>query len=245
MLLIKLKSSILTDVCSLRPIYNPLSDWLKLLKFVKGNDVVTSHIFNVTLTHMIAFHFFTSISPFGWKFFCFCNYVTTHKFVLQFCFSFLWLFSTLTDRYISFFWQDDLTTTLVHQCRQSQSTVQRIVETAGDNEALLFEALNVNDEIQKVLDKYDDMKKPPSAPAAPEPAMISIADEPEESPRAGKEDALVRKPARSRGNSHGGQHDDMMDDLDEMIFGKKSGTTSEVGIEPTKPQSAKDDLISL
>ncbi|CAO2821645.1 unnamed protein product [Amaranthus hypochondriacus] len=141
--------------------------------------------------------------------------------------------------------QDDLTTTLVHQCRQSQSTVQRIVETAGDNEALLFEALNVNDEIQKVLDKYDDMKKPPSAPAAPEPAMISIADEPEESPRAGKEDALVRKPARSRGNSHGGQHDDMMDDLDEMIFGKKSGTTSEVGIEPTKPQSAKDDLISL
>ncbi|XP_057546939.1 TOM1-like protein 1 [Amaranthus tricolor] len=141
--------------------------------------------------------------------------------------------------------QDDLTTTLVHQCRQSQSTVQRIVETAGDNEALLFEALNVNDEIQKVLDKYDDMKKPPSVPPAPEPAMIPIAVEPEESPRAGKEDALVRKPAGSRGNSHGGQHDNMMDDLDEMIFGKKSGTTSEVGIEPTKPQSAKDDLISL
>ena len=89
------------------------------------------------------------------------------------------------------------------------------------------------------------MKKPPSVPPAPEPAMIPIAVEPEESPRAGKEDALVRKPAGSRGNSHGGQHDNMMDDLDEMIFGKKSGTTSEVGIEPTKPQSAKDDLISL
>ncbi|CAO2832321.1 unnamed protein product [Amaranthus hypochondriacus] len=141
--------------------------------------------------------------------------------------------------------KDDLTTTLVHQCRQSQSTIQRIVETAGDNEALLFEALNVNDEIQKVLDKYEDMKSPSIVPAAPEPAMIPVAVEPEESPRAGKEDALVRKLPGSRGNSHGGQHDDMMDDLDDMIFGKNSGTPSEFGIKPTKPQSAKDDLISF
>lgn len=141
--------------------------------------------------------------------------------------------------------QDDLTTTLVQQCRQSQFTVQRIIETAGDNEALLFEALNVNDEIQKVLSKYDDMKKPSTVPSAPEPAMIPVAVEPEESPRAGTEDSLVRKPAGSRGNSHGGQHDDMMDDLDEMIFGTKSGTSSNAGIEPKKPESAKDDLISF
>lgn len=153
----------------------------------------------------------------------------------------------LTDRLFLpyWLWQDDLTTTLVHQCRQSQSTIQRIVETAGDNEALLFEALNVNDEIQKVLDKYEDMKSPSIVPAAPEPAMIPVAVEPEESPRAGKEDALVRKLPGSRGNSHGGQHDDMMDDLDDMIFGKNSGTPSEFGIKPTKPQSAKDDLISF
>ncbi|OAY81922.1 TOM1-like protein 2 [Ananas comosus] len=35
---------------------------------------------------------------------------------------------------------DDLTTTLVQQCQQSQYTIQRIIESAGDNEALLFEA---------------------------------------------------------------------------------------------------------
>ncbi|KAA8534486.1 hypothetical protein F0562_032003 [Nyssa sinensis] len=52
---------------------------------------------------------------------------------------------------------DDLTITLVEQCHQSQFTVQRIIETVGDNEALLFEALNVNDEIQKVLLKYEDL----------------------------------------------------------------------------------------
>lgn len=141
--------------------------------------------------------------------------------------------------------QDDLATTLVQQCRQSQVTVQRIIETAGDNEALLFEALNVNDEIQKVLSNYEGMKPASIQPSAPEPALIPVAVEPEESPRAGKEDALIRKPAGSRG-IQGGQHDEMMDDLDEMIFGKKSGATSDSVIQPSKPPGAKDDdLISL
>lgn len=137
--------------------------------------------------------------------------------------------------------QDDLTTTLIQQCRQSQSTVQRIIETAGDNEAMLFEALNVNDEIQKVLTKYEELKKP-TAPAEPEPALIPVAAEAEESPRAVKEDSLIRKPSGIRGGAHGGSTDDMMDDLDEMIFGKKSGGTSEGG---KKKQTSRDDLISL
>ncbi|XP_011006026.1 PREDICTED: TOM1-like protein 2 [Populus euphratica] len=140
--------------------------------------------------------------------------------------------------------QDDLTTTLVHQCRQSQLTVQRIIETAGDNEALLFEALNVNDEIQKVLSKYEELKTPSVVPVKREPAMIPVAVEPD-SPVHAKEDVLVRKPARSRGGTHGGSNDDMMDDLDEMIFGKKGGGTSQVVHDPKKQQSSKDDLITF
>lgn len=139
--------------------------------------------------------------------------------------------------------QDDLTTTLVQQCRQAQFTVQRIIETAGDNEALLFEALNVNDEIQKVLSKFEELKKP-SVPLEPEPAMIPVAVEPDESPRHAKEDALIRKPAGSRGGGQGGSTDEMMDDLDEMIFGKKGGGTSESGHD-SKKQPPKGDLISL
>jgi|UniRef100_A0A2N9ETE2 hypothetical protein len=139
--------------------------------------------------------------------------------------------------------QDDLTTTLVQQCRQSQFTIQRIIETAGDNEALLFEALNANDEIQKVLSKYEELKKPSVAPPEPEPAMIPVAVEPDESPRHAK-DALIRKPAGSRGAGQGGSNDEMIDDLDEMIFGKKGGGTSESGHD-SKKQPAKDDLISL
>lgn len=138
-----------------------------------------------------------------------------------------------------------MTTTLVQQCRRSQSTVLRVIETAGDNEALLFEALNVNDEIQKVLSKYDELKKPTAVAVQPEPAMIPVAVEPEESPRHNKEDALIRKPAGSRAGAHGGSNDDMMDDLDEMIFGKKGGDASEGGQDTKKQQSSKDDLISL
>nr|XP_043614891.1 TOM1-like protein 1 [Erigeron canadensis] len=133
--------------------------------------------------------------------------------------------------------QDDLTSTLVQQCRQSQLTVQRIVETGGDDEALLFEALSVNDEIQKVLSKYEDMKKPNEVHREP-PAMIAVAAEPDEPPHVGKEESLVRKPAGSRGNNN---NDDMMDDLDEMIFGKKGGGSSE----PKKDKPSKDDLISF
>lgn len=139
-----------------------------------------------------------------------------------------------------------MTTTLVQQCRQSQYAIQRIIETAGDNEALLFEALNLNDEVQRVLSKYEELEKPSAPPAVPEPAMIPVASEPDESPVLAKEDALVRKPAGFRGGgTHRGSNDEMMDDLDELIFGKKDGGgPSEGGQDPKKQQQTpKDDLI--
>ncbi|KAL2556443.1 Target of Myb protein 1 [Forsythia ovata] len=142
--------------------------------------------------------------------------------------------------------EDDLTTALLLQCRESQYIIQRIIETAGDNEALLFEALNVNDEIQKVLSKYEDMKKPLVVQQEPEPAVIPVAVEPDDSPRVGKDDASTRKPAGVRTGSRGGNNDDMMDDLDEMIFGMKAGGTSEAGSNQNKQQQPpKDDLITL
>uniref|UniRef100_A0A0D9VJT5 VHS domain-containing protein n=1 Tax=Leersia perrieri TaxID=77586 RepID=A0A0D9VJT5_9ORYZ len=137
--------------------------------------------------------------------------------------------------------QDDLTTTLVQQCYQSQHTIQRMIETAGDNEAMLFEALSVNDEIQKVLSKYEEMKKPAASENTERPVVIPIATEHEDSATVGNEDALVRKPAGSRARSGG--DDDILDDLDEMIFGKKGGSSSIEG--PKKQDPKKDDLISF
>lgn len=137
--------------------------------------------------------------------------------------------------YISFHLQQDLTITLVQQCRESQSTVHRIIETVGNNEALLFQALQVNDEIHKVLSKYEELKKtkkPKVSPLKPEPdMMIPVAIEQDESPHF-REDALIRKPASSKTGVQGLSHDDMMNDLDEMIFGKKGGDASQWGQDP-------------
>ncbi|KAE8670988.1 putative glucuronoxylan glucuronosyltransferase IRX7-like [Hibiscus syriacus] len=110
--------------------------------------------------------------------------------------------------------EDDLTTTLVWQCRQT-------------------------------LSKYEELKKPSSVHHEAEPAMIPVAVEPDDSPRHTGEDALVRKPAAARHGTHGGSNDDMMDDLDEMIFGKKGGGSSEVGQDSKKQQGPKDDLITF
>ncbi|CAK9162641.1 unnamed protein product [Ilex paraguariensis] len=141
---------------------------------------------------------------------------------------------------------DDLTATLVQQCHQSQVTVQRIIVTTGDNDALLFEVLNVNDEIQKVLSKYEEMNKSSGIPEKLELVIMPIVVKPDESPHLGNVKALIRKPVGSRGGALGGSNDDMMDDLDEMILGKKAGGTSEV-VHDTKNQqtSPKDDLISF
>jgi len=139
--------------------------------------------------------------------------------------------------------QDDLTTTLVQQCQQCQYTIQRIVETAGDNEAQLFEALSIHEELQKVLAKYEELKEPVhfEPEPEPEPAMIPVTVEPEESPRAvSKEDSHVKKPGSS-GDRPGG--DDLLQDLDDMIFGKKGGTSSQRDTTPKKDQ--KDDFITF
>uniref|UniRef100_A0A1J3HLI6 TOM1-like protein 2 n=1 Tax=Noccaea caerulescens TaxID=107243 RepID=A0A1J3HLI6_NOCCA len=148
---------------------------------------------------------------------------------------------------------DDLAITLVQQCRRSQTRVQRIIETCGENEAVLFEALNVNDELVKTLSKYEELKKPCAPLAAPEPAMIPVASEPVDSRVLAKEEeSLVRK--SSSGGARGSSSDDMMmDDLDEMIFGKKgfgnsssdaTNANAATGNDQKKQQSSKnDDLI--
>ncbi|RWW70975.1 hypothetical protein BHE74_00021319 [Ensete ventricosum] len=149
-------------------------------------------------------------------------------------------------RYLPVFeetYKDDLTTTLFQQCQQSQRTVQRIIETSGDNEAVLFEALNVNDELQKILSKYEELRKPPVVNSEPEPAVIPVAVEPEESPRATREDALIRKPQGSQTRSDG--DDGVLDDLDEMIFGKIGGSTSDDQNPKKQHKQQKGDLMTF
>uniref|UniRef100_A0A0D6QZC3 VHS domain-containing protein n=1 Tax=Araucaria cunninghamii TaxID=56994 RepID=A0A0D6QZC3_ARACU len=126
--------------------------------------------------------------------------------------------------------EDDLTSTLVQQCRQSQITVQRLVESAGENESFLCEALNVNDEIQRVLSKYEEMLKvlKPEPAHVSEPASIPVHVEEQDLPQAAHEEALVRNHIPKSSNTPPRYAEDAaMADLDDMIFGRKSGKSGE------------------
>ena len=54
--------------------------------------------------------------------------------------------------------QDDLTVSLLDKCKQSQPDIQRIIESTTDDEAMLFEALNLHDELQQVISQYEELE---------------------------------------------------------------------------------------
>ena len=43
----------------------------------------------------------------------------------------------------------------MEKCKQSQPLIQMIIESTTDDETVLFEALHVNDELQRVLSIYE------------------------------------------------------------------------------------------
>lgn len=111
--------------------------------------------------------------------------------------------------------KDNLTGTLVHECIECQFTIHEIIETAsggGANDcvSVLSEALNLSDELQKVLMKYEISRlRPPMAQIQPAPEVLTVAVEPAESHvRLGD--------------------DDVMDELDKMIFGKKGWSSDDL-----------------
>ncbi|KAL0654498.1 hypothetical protein Bca4012_097189 [Brassica carinata] len=51
--------------------------------------------------------------------------------------------------------EDELTVSLMEKCKQSQPLIQMIIESTTDDETVLFEALHVNDELQRILAIYE------------------------------------------------------------------------------------------
>ena len=60
---------------------------------------------------------------------------------------------------------------MVRQCHSSQLAIQRLIAEAADDDTVLFEALAVHDELEKVLAKHADMA--PSRPqGTPTPTLF-------------------------------------------------------------------------
>ena len=152
--------------------------------------------------------------------------------------------------------QEELTSTLVEHCRQSQSNVQRFIEAGTDDEKLLFEALNVNDELQRVINRFEELCATSTVVSnhSSEPALIpvEVMDEEEE------EDVLIRKTGISESAlvtksgtkptsitmAHDSKGEEAaMADFDKMIFGP-SGAPSYENHQDTTKTNGKD-LIDL
>ncbi|XP_073155736.1 TOM1-like protein 2 [Henckelia pumila] len=53
--------------------------------------------------------------------------------------------------------KDELTVSMLEKCKLSLPVVQRIIETTSDDEVMLFDALNLLDELQLVISRYNEM----------------------------------------------------------------------------------------
>ncbi|XP_073285744.1 TOM1-like protein 2 [Primulina huaijiensis] len=53
--------------------------------------------------------------------------------------------------------KDELTVSMLEKCKQSLPVVQRIIETTSDDEVMLFDALNLLEELQLVISRYNEM----------------------------------------------------------------------------------------
>ncbi|PHU22634.1 hypothetical protein BC332_07741 [Capsicum chinense] len=54
--------------------------------------------------------------------------------------------------------KDDLAVSMLENCKQSLAVIQRIVESTSGDEGLMFEALNLHDELRQVISRYKEME---------------------------------------------------------------------------------------
>ncbi|XP_059298064.1 TOM1-like protein 2 [Lycium ferocissimum] len=54
--------------------------------------------------------------------------------------------------------KDDLAVSMLENCKKSLLVIQSIVESTSGDEGLMFEALNLHDELQQVISRYEEME---------------------------------------------------------------------------------------
>lgn len=132
---------------------------------------------------------------------------------------------------------------LLRRWRQNRVQKLNTVARTSDGDPVLFEALNVYDDLQRVLTKFEEMSK--GTAEQPQPAEATFvhvqALDDDYSCGTAEEATLVRKRDSKPSIPLSSAHDDTaMADLDEMIFGNRS--EAEGSRQKSKKQNA-DDLI--
>ncbi|XP_076943424.1 TOM1-like protein 2 [Bidens hawaiensis] len=72
---------------------------------------------------------------------------------------------------------DELTVSMLEKCKESLPVVQRIAEITTDDDALLFEALNLHDELEHIIARCSEIKDKPSETDTMKPAETTLTSE--------------------------------------------------------------------
>ncbi|GAA0143259.1 hypothetical protein LIER_35706 [Lithospermum erythrorhizon] len=71
---------------------------------------------------------------------------------------------------------EELTVSMYEKCKHSLPVMQRIIQSTSDDEVMMFDALNLHDELQQITSKYEEL----AAALEPESPNISVAEEQQE-----------------------------------------------------------------
>lgn len=151
--------------------------------------------------------------------------------------------------------EDDLTMNMLDKCKESQPVVQRIVQSTTDDEGLLFEALNLNDELEKVISKFEEMQvsvKPdiqqrdlPKESSSDVSKESSSTDAVHSPPLVGEALDLNKSTASSNGESAKFDVGDLLIGGAELSSDDKEALDLNKSTESSKGENAKSDVEDL
>lgn len=87
----------------------------------------------------------------------------------------------------------------MEKCKQSQPLIQMIIESTTDDEGVLFEALHLNDELQRVLSIYEKLDETENKASMVEQESSGSKDA---GPKPAGEEQLVKKPVDDDDKKH-------------------------------------------
>ncbi|XP_031251575.1 TOM1-like protein 2 [Pistacia vera] len=69
--------------------------------------------------------------------------------------------------------KDDLTVSMLEKCKESQPGIQRIIESTTDDEGMLFEALNLHDQLLQTISRYEELEAALKSGEQPESSVLT------------------------------------------------------------------------
>lgn len=145
--------------------------------------------------------------------------------------------------------EDELTISMLDKCKESQPVIQRIVQSTSDDESMLFEALHLNDELQQVISKFEELlvnkrsdtvhPEEPKEPNSADARSLPLVEAPDVNKSTESSKAEIAKSAAA----------DLLTEGVEYPKPENSKSAAadllNEGVESSKPENAKSAAVDL